>query len=50
MEFLDCPAGILCLDLEEFPTDLFQLGIISGIDLGVGAIYVQGIGVEGQLL
>ena len=50
MEFLDRPTGILGLDFEEFPTDLFQLGIVSSVDLGVGAIDVQGIGVEGQLL
>ena len=50
MEFLDRPTGILGLDFEEFPADLFQLGIVSSVDLGVGAIDVQGIGVEGQLL
>ena len=50
MEFLDRPTGILGLDFEEFPAYLFQLGIVSSVDLGVGAIDVQGIGVEGQLL
>ena len=40
-------AGILGLDGEELSLNLVQLGIVSGVDLGVGAIDVQGVGVQG---
>ena len=40
-------ARILGLDGEQFSANFVELGIVSGIDLGVGAVDVEGIGVDG---
>merc|ERR1719239_228008 len=47
VERLHCSACILGLDFEEFSVNLVQLGIVPGVDLGVGAIDVQGVAVQG---
>ena len=43
------PAGILGLYDEELPVYLLQLGIVSGIHFGVGAINVESVAVEGGI-
>ena len=47
VERLHYSACILGLDFEEFSFNLVQLGIVPGVDLGIGAIYVQGVAVQG---
>ena len=46
LERFDEPACILGLDGEEFSVNLIQLGIVPGVDFGVCAVDVEGIGVD----
>ena len=47
LELLHYSARILGLDGEEFSANFVQLGIVSGVHLGVSAVDVEGIGVDG---
>ena len=46
LERFDEPACILGFDGEEFSVDLIQLSIVPGVDFGVCAVDVEGIGVD----
>ena len=46
LERFDEPACVLGLDGEEFSVNLIQLGIVPGVDFGVCAVDVEGIGVD----
>ena len=50
LERFDEPACILGLDGEEFSVNLIQLGIVPGVDFGVCAVDVEGIGVNVESL
>ena len=47
LELLHYSARVLGLDGEEFSANFVQLGIVSGVHLGVSAVDVEGIGVDG---
>ena len=42
-ELLHCSAGILSLYGEQFPLNFAKFGVVSGIDLGICAVNVDGI-------
>ena len=50
LERFDEPACILGFDGEEFSVDLIQLSIVPGVDFGVCAVDVEGIGVDDESL
>ena len=50
LECFDEPACIFGLDGKEFSINVVQLGIVPGIDFGIGAVDVEGIGVNGGSL
>merc|ERR1719239_295393 len=47
VERLHYSACIFGLDFEEFSLNLVQLSVVPGVDLGIGAIDVQGFAVQG---
>ena len=47
LELLHYSARVLGLDGEESSANFIQLGIVSGVHLGVSAVDVEGIGVDG---
>ena len=50
LECFDEPACIFGLDGKEFSINVVQLGIVPGIDFGIGAVDVEGIGVNVESL
>ena len=50
LECFDEPACIFGLDCEKFSINVVQLGIVPGIDFGIGAVDVEGIGVNVESL
>ena len=50
VELLDQLAGIPGFDGVQFSANFIKLGIVSGVDLGVRPVNVEGIGVNGEFV